>query len=94
MAGVYPTLRMLIFQENGRDDPYQNLLVCEVIWPVKQVQYYDTKLAQLVTTFRDRAMTWYMKYQTTMKNRTLVGVKDALIKEIKNWNMSCNTILS
>ena len=39
-------------------------------------------MAQLTTTFRDRALNWFMKYSNG-QNRTLAEVKVALIREVK-----------
>jgi hypothetical protein len=45
------------------------------------------KIAQLATTFRGRALVWYMKLQSIMPTgqaRTLAEIKKALLKEFKN----------
>ena len=39
-------------------------------------------MAQLTTTFRDRALNWFMKYSSG-KARTLAHVRAALISEFK-----------
>ena len=52
------------------------------MWSVKQVTDNDIKMAQLTTTFRDRALNWFMKY-IDRQVRTLVEVKDALTTEFK-----------
>ena len=57
-------------------------MLCEAIWTIKQIQDDNIKLVQLATTFRDRALTWYMKY-TAGHNRTLAVVRTAMIKEFK-----------
>jgi hypothetical protein len=44
------------------------------------------KIAQLAMTFRDCALLWYMKYQTTTpvgQTRTLADVRQALLKEFQ-----------
>lgn len=56
-------LRMPIFNGNRSQDPEQHMFVCEVIWIVKQILDQDTQIAQLATTFIDRALVWYMKFQ-------------------------------
>jgi hypothetical protein len=86
MAGVDPTLRMLVFHGAGTEDPEQHLFICETIWTVKNVQDDDVNIVQLEMTFRDRALLWYMKYQTTTpvgQTRTLAEVRQALLKEFQ-----------
>ena len=70
------------FKGTGGEDPEQHWFLCEAIWTIKQIQDDNVKLVQLATTLRDRALTWYMKY-TTMQNRTLAQVRNAMIKEFK-----------
>jgi hypothetical protein len=65
MAGVDNTLRLPEFQGVGSEDPEQHLFVCETIWAAKNVQDEAVKIAQLETTFRGRALVWYMKLQST-----------------------------
>jgi hypothetical protein len=53
---------------------------------VKNVQDDDAKIVQLEMTFRDHALLWYMKYQTTTpagQTRTLADVRQALLKEFQ-----------
>ena len=52
------------------------------MWSVKQVIDDDIKMAQLTTTFRDRALNWFMKYSNGQV-RTLPQVKVALIAKFK-----------
>ena len=42
----------------------------------------DIRQAQLVTSFRDRDLTWYMKFSST-QNYTLDEIKKEMIKEFK-----------
>ena len=70
------------FKGTGSEDPEQHGFLCEAIWTIKQIQADNVKLVQLATTFRERALTWYMKY-TVAHNRTLAEVKTAMIKEFK-----------
>jgi hypothetical protein len=65
MAGVDNTLRLPEFQGVGSEDPEQHLFVCETIWAAKNVQDEAVKIVQLETTFRGRALVWYMKLQST-----------------------------
>jgi hypothetical protein len=48
----------------------------------KKVQDDAIKMARFATTFRDRVLTWFMKYSSG-KARTLVHVRAALINEFK-----------
>ena len=41
------------------------------------------RTAQLITSFRDRALTWFMKFSST-QSPTLDEIKVAIIKEFKN----------
>jgi len=79
-------LRMPMFNGNGSQDPEQHMFVCEAIWTAKQIQDQNAQIAQLATTFRDRSLVWYMKFQTTIPTghtRTLAEIKTALILEFK-----------
>jgi hypothetical protein len=54
---------------------------------MKQVQDDDVKIVQLVMTFMDHTLLWYMKYQNTIptrQTRTLAEVREALLKEFHN----------
>jgi len=71
-----------MFNGNGSEDPEQHMSVCEAIWTAKQIQYQNAQIAQLDTTFRNRALVLYMKFQTTVPvgyTRTLAEIKTALI---------------
>ena len=46
----------------GEKYPEQHWFLCEAVWTIKQIQDDNTKLVQLATTLRERALTWYMKY--------------------------------
>jgi hypothetical protein len=53
---------------------------------MKNVQDDDTKITQLVMTFKDRALLWYMKYESIAhvgQDRTLVDIRKALLKEFQ-----------
>ena len=52
------------------------------MWTAKSITDQDTKRAQLVTSFRDRALTWFMKFSST-QNHALADIKAAMIKEFK-----------
>lgn len=79
-------MRMLVLHGTRSEDREQPLFVYEVVWTVKQVRDVDTKITQLVTTFKDCSLLWYMKYLSstpTGHNRTLTDIKKSLIIEFK-----------
>ena len=43
----------------------------------------DMKKAQLVTSLQDKALTWYINYNTTNPTASLKDTKDALNNEFK-----------
>jgi hypothetical protein len=51
--------------ETGKDDAEKHWFTCEAIWSMKRITDEATKIMQLETTFRDKALTWYMKYKAT-----------------------------
>jgi hypothetical protein len=54
---------------------------------VKRIANEATKIAQLEITLRDRALTWYMKYNGSAlegKLRSLTEIKRDLLKEFQN----------
>lgn len=64
----------------------QHWFTCEAMWAVKQTPNEQAKIAQLETTFIERALTWYMKFKATTpagKTRTLAKIKQALLKEFQ-----------
>ena len=74
-------MKLPIFKETGAEDPDQHWFLCEAMWTIKTINDDNLKLVQLVTTLRDRALTWYIKYTTVP--RTLSQVKTTMIKEFK-----------
>jgi hypothetical protein len=46
-------MRLPIFRGDGSEDPNQNLLLCESVWRIKQVNDEVVKRAQFSTTLRD-----------------------------------------
>ena len=75
-------MKLLVFKGSRLEDPEQHWFLCEAVWSVKQVIDDDIKMAQLTTTFRDRALNWFMKYSNAQV-RTLPEVKAMLIAEFK-----------
>ena len=72
-------MKLPTFKGTGAEDPRQHWFLCEAVWTIKGIQDDNIKLVQLVTTLRDIALTWFMKY-TTAPGRTLVQVRTAMIK--------------
>ena len=61
--------------------PITSLVSSEAMWTIKGIQDDNIKLVQLVTTLRERPLTWYMKHASVP--RTLVQVRISMIKEFK-----------
>ena len=77
-------IKLPIFRGTGVEDPKQHFFLCEAVWNIKQVQNDDIKSVQLTTTFRDRALTWFMKFSSSVQQpRSIQEIKDALKKEFK-----------
>ena len=86
-------IKLPIFQGTRAEDPYQHYFLCEVVWNIKQVQSDDIKRVQLTTTFRDRAITWFMKfYASAQQPRTIKENKDELKKELKKPKLESQCI--
>ena len=75
-------IKLPIFKGTGSEDPEQLWFLCEAVWTTKNITNQDTRRAQLVISFRDRALTWFMKYSST-QNHVLADIKAAMIKEFK-----------
>ena len=75
-------MKLPTFKGTGAEDPEQHWFLCEAVWTIKGLQDDNIKLVQLVTTLREWALTWYMKYTSAIP-RTLIQVRTALIKEFK-----------
>ena len=69
MVNQDSTLQFSVFHGMGKDDVEKHCFTCEAIWSMKRVVDDETYIAQLETTFRDRALTWYMKYKATTPTR-------------------------
>ena len=63
-------MKLPIFKGTGAEDPEQHWFLCEAMWTIKTINDDNLKLVQLVTTLRDRALTWYIKYTTLPRSRT------------------------
>ena len=77
-------IELPIFQGTGAEDPDQHFFLCEAVWNIKQVDNDDIKRAQLSTTFKERALTWFMKFSaSTQQPKTIQEIKNELKKEFK-----------
>jgi hypothetical protein len=75
-------MKLPIFKGTRLEDLEQHWFLCDAMWSVKQVVDDAIKMAKLTTTFRDRALKWFMKYSNGQV-RTLLEVKVAMIAEFK-----------
>ena len=55
-------MRLPLFHGTGSEDPQQHWFLCDAVWRVKNVTDAVMKANQMVTTFRDRELNWYMKF--------------------------------
>ena len=85
-------MKLLFIKGIGLKDPEKHWISCEVVQHVKQVIDDDIKMAQLTTTFRDKALNQFMKYSNG-QNRTLVQVRVALISEFKKPKLESRCII-
>jgi hypothetical protein len=65
MVNQGTTLRLPISHGMGKDDAEQHWFTCEAICSLKRITDEASKIAQLETTFRNKYLTWYMKYRAT-----------------------------
>lgn len=84
-------MKLPVFHGNGLEDPQQHWFLSEIVWRVKQVIDANMKVAQLATTFRDRALSWYMKFSGG-QNKTLDEIQIALIIEFKKPKLESQCI--
>ena len=82
MAHMHDDIKLPIFKGTGSEDPEQFWFLCEAVWTTKNITDQDTKRAQLVTSFKDRSLTWFMKFSRT-QNHAFPDIKEAMIKEFK-----------
>jgi hypothetical protein len=77
-------MRLPIFRGYGSEDPDHNWFLCEAVWSIKQVNDEAVKRAQFSTIFRDRALSWYMKFvKGTVHPKLLNDIKTVLSAELK-----------
>ena len=82
MAHLADDIKFPIFKGMGSEYPEQFWFLCEVVWNAKNITDLDVRTMQLITSFQDRALTWFMKFSST-QNPTLDEIKAALTKEFK-----------
>ena len=82
MAHMNDDIKLPVFKGTGCKDPEQFLVLCKAVWTAKNITDQDTRRAQLVTSFRDHALTWFMKFSST-QNHVLTDIKAEMIKEFK-----------
>ena len=82
MAHMNDDIKILVFKGSGSEDPEQFWFLCEAVWTAKNILDQDIRRAQLVTSFRDWALTWFMKFSST-PNHVLADIKTTMIKEFK-----------
>ena len=82
MAHMTDDIKLPVFKGTRSEDLTQFWFLCEAVWTTKHIMDQDIRRAQLVTSFRDRASTWFMKISST-QNYVLADIKKAMIKEFK-----------
>ena len=82
MAHVNDDIKLPVLKGTGSEDPGQFWFLCEAFWTAKNIMDQNTRRAQLVTSFRDRYLTWFMKFSST-QNYILDDIKKSMIKEFK-----------
>ena len=90
------TLRFPVFHGTGRDDAKKHWFTCEAIWSMKRIADEASKIAQSETTFRDKALRWYMNYKGTAsvgKTRSLTKIKRDVLKEFQKPKLESQFII-
>ena len=82
MAHLFDDIKLPIFKGTGSEDPEQFWFLCEAVWNAKKITDPDVRATQLITSFRDRDLTWFMKFSSN-QSPTLDEIKEAIIKEFK-----------
>ena len=82
MAHMTDDIKLPVFKGTGSEDPEQFWFLCKAVWTAKNILDQDVRRAQLVTSFRDRALTWFMKFSST-QNYVLADIKKSMINEFK-----------
>ena len=74
MANVNDDIKLPVFIGTGSEDLEQFWFLCKDVWTAKSITDENTRRAQLITSFRDRALTWFMKFSST-QNYALADIK-------------------
>ena len=82
MSHVNDDIKLPVFRGTGSEDPEQFWFLCKAVWTAKNIMDQNTRTTQLVTSFRDQDLTWFMKF-SSMQNPVLADIKAALIREFK-----------
>ena len=80
---MHDDIKLPIFKGTGSEDLEQFWFLWEAVWNAKQIIDPDVKCAQLITSFRDRDLNWFMKFSST-QHPALADIKVSIIKEFKN----------
>ena len=80
MAHLVDDIKLPIFKGTRSEDPEQFWFLCEAVWNAKKITDPDVRAAQLITSFRDQDLTWFMKFSST-QSPTLDEIKAAITKE-------------
>ena len=59
-------IKLLDFHGIKKDDTNQHWLTYDSIWIVKKITYNKIKISHLETTFKYKALWWYMKYKVVI----------------------------
>ena len=78
MASV---IKFSVFRGVRNKDPDQFWFVVKVVWEAQGVVDDNIKKAMQVSTFQDRALTWYNKHSNDHPNAGITDIQVALNKE-------------
>ena len=73
-----------MFDRIGKDEIEQYWFTNNLIWSMNKITYEASKIAKLESTLKDKALTWYMKYRSTLtavKTIQLETIKEERLKE-------------
>jgi hypothetical protein len=90
------TLRLPVFHIMIKDDAEHHWFTYEAIWSVKRIANEATTITQLETIFRDRSLTWYMKYKATTSTgqaRSLTEIKKYMLREFQKSKLESQCII-
>ena len=82
MAHMTNDIKLPVLKGTRSEDPEQFWFLWEVVWTAKNITDPVVRTVQLITSFRDWALTWFMKFSST-QSHSLDDIKEAIIKEFK-----------